>query len=106
MCRSSLWLRRAGAAAVPLRRLSYRVCIAPATRRPLRRAKLMVMIWRKAARYRPMKVSAVVALALTAAVAMAAAAEHHEISSRRAVECKNFTDAEISQGFFRTAFGA
>src|SRR6516165_375052 len=53
-----------------------------------------------------MKVTAVVALALTAAVAMAAAAEHHDISSRRAVERKTFTDAEISQGFFRTAFGA
>src|SRR5262249_28442946 len=53
-----------------------------------------------------MKVTAVVALAVTAAVAMAAAAEHHEISSRRAAERKTFTDAEISQGFFRTAFGA
>jgi hypothetical protein len=53
-----------------------------------------------------MQVGLIVALALTAAVAIAAAAEHHEISSRRAAERKAFTDAEISEGFFRTAFGA
>jgi hypothetical protein len=53
-----------------------------------------------------MKVGLIVALALIAAMAMATAAEHHEISSRRAVERKVFTDAEISEGFFRTAFGA
>ena len=44
------------------------------------------------------------ALAVTAIVA--AAAEHHEISSRRATERKAFTDAEITDGFFKTAFGA
>lgn len=53
-----------------------------------------------------MRISTAVAVAFTAAVTMAAAAEHHEISSRRAAERKVFTDAEISEGFFRTAFGA
>jgi hypothetical protein len=53
-----------------------------------------------------MKVVPIVALAFTAAVTVAAAGEHHEISSRRATERKVFTDAEISEGFFRTAFGA
>jgi DUF2927 family protein len=58
-----------------------------------------------------MNVAAVVALALITAMnatltAVATAAEHHEISSRRATERKAFTDAEIADGFFRTAFGA
>jgi hypothetical protein len=37
---------------------------------------------------------------------VATAGEHHEISSRRATERKAFTDAEITDGFFKTAFGA
>ena len=48
----------------------------------------------------------IVAFALAATTIVAAAAEHHEISSRRAAERKSFTDAEITEGFFRTAFGA
>jgi len=48
----------------------------------------------------------IVAFALAATTVVAAAAEHHEISSRRAAERKSFTDAEITEGFFKTAFGA
>src|SRR2546425_10577068 len=53
-----------------------------------------------------MKVAAIAAGALVAAVTVAAAGEHHDISSRRATERKVFTDAEITEGFFKTAFGA
>ena len=53
-----------------------------------------------------MKVTAVTAFALAFTAIVAAAAEHHEISSRRATERKAFTDAEITDGFFKTAFGA
>src|SRR5262249_2447499 len=35
-----------------------------------------------------------------------AGAEDAEISARRAAERKNFTDAEITRGFFKTVFGA
>jgi hypothetical protein len=45
-------------------------------------------------------------LAFLVALTVAARAESLEISSRRATERKTFTDAEISAGFFRTAFGA
>ena len=45
-------------------------------------------------------------LAFLIALTVAARAESLEISSRRATERKAFTDAEISAGFFRTAFGA
>jgi DUF2927 family protein len=54
----------------------------------------------------PAMKAAVVAFALTATIMAAMAAEHHEISSRRATERKAFTDAEIADGFFKTAFGA
>ena len=53
-----------------------------------------------------MRAAAIIALALAAATMVATAAEHHEISSRRATERKAFTDAEIADGFFKTAFGA
>jgi hypothetical protein len=53
-----------------------------------------------------MKATAIVALALAATAALATAAEHHEISSRRAAERKAFSDSEITEGFFKTAFGA
>jgi hypothetical protein len=53
-----------------------------------------------------MKPTAIVAFALVAATAVAAVAEHSEISSRRATERKAFTDAEITEGFLKTAFGA
>jgi Protein of unknown function (DUF2927) len=53
-----------------------------------------------------MRVTAVTAFALAFTAIAAAAAEHHEISSRRATERKAFTDAEITDGFFKTAFGA
>jgi Protein of unknown function (DUF2927) len=66
---------------------------------------------RRSAKFVAMKVTAVATLTLsiitTAAPTMVAtAAEHHEISSRRATERKAFTDAEITDGFFKTAFGA
>jgi Protein of unknown function (DUF2927) len=48
----------------------------------------------------------IVAFVLAATTVVAAAAEHHEISSRRAAERKSFSDAEITEGFFKTAFGA
>src|SRR3981189_2022468 len=54
----------------------------------------------------PMKATAIVALAFAATAAYAAAAEHHEITSRRAAERKAFSDSEITEGFFKTAFGA
>lgn len=52
-----------------------------------------------------------VALAAMAAVATAllpapADAQHPEIDKRRAAERKTFTDAEITDGFFRIVFGA
>jgi len=50
--------------------------------------------------------SLIVAFALAAAMVLAAAAEHPEISSRRAAQHKAFSDAEIAEGFFKTAFGA
>ena len=53
-----------------------------------------------------MRVTSIAAVVLAAALTTAAAGEHQEISSRRAAERKAFTDAEISEGFFRTAFGA
>lgn len=53
-----------------------------------------------------MKASAIVALALAATTIVAAGSENHEISSRRASERKIFTDAEITEGFLKTAFGA
>ena len=53
-----------------------------------------------------MRVTAVTAFALAFTATAAAAAEHHEISSRRATERKAFSDAEITDGFFKTAFGA
>ena len=46
------------------------------------------------------------ALIATAVVASAAHAEDREIAKRRAAERKTFTDAQIFDGFFRTAFGA
>jgi hypothetical protein len=45
------------------------------------------------------------AVGIVMTVAMAAA-EPPEITLRRALERKTFTDAEITEGFFRTAFGA
>ncbi|HEY7665364.1 MAG TPA: DUF2927 domain-containing protein [Xanthobacteraceae bacterium] len=53
-----------------------------------------------------MKASAIVALALAATTIVAAGSENDEISSRRASERKSFTDAEITEGFLKTAFGA
>jgi hypothetical protein len=38
--------------------------------------------------------------------AMPASAEHPEITARRTAERKSFTDAEITQGLFKIAFGA
>ena len=65
-----------------------------------------MMMTRSTGMYRPMKITAATALALAVSAIVAAAAEHHEISSRRATERKAFTDAEITDGFFKTAFGA
>jgi hypothetical protein len=52
-----------------------------------------------------MKTTAAVALVLLGLLT-AGAAEDQEISSRRAAERKAFSDAEIADGFFKTAFGA
>jgi hypothetical protein len=50
---------------------------------------------------------ALAALAIDGAVRTdAAAAEIAAIASRRSAEKKNFTDSEIVEGFFKTAFGA
>ena len=46
------------------------------------------------------------ALIATVALALPAHAEDREITKRRATERKAFTDAQIFDGFFRTAFGA
>ena len=53
-----------------------------------------------------MQTKIITALALVALMIVAARAENPEISSRRATERKTFTDAEIADGFFKTAFGA
>jgi hypothetical protein len=53
-----------------------------------------------------MKATAIAALALTGLMIAGTQAEHRSISSRRAAERKVFTDAEIADGFFKTAYGA
>jgi hypothetical protein len=53
-----------------------------------------------------MQAAAIIAFALAATTIVAAAADNDEIGSRRATERKAFTDAEIAEGFFKTAFGA
>src|SRR3954466_12970928 len=53
-----------------------------------------------------MQAKVIIALALVAVGIVAARAEPSEISNRRAAERKSFTDAEIADGFFKTAFGA
>jgi hypothetical protein len=53
-----------------------------------------------------MRTIVAVALLLLASVTLAAGAEDPEISHRRATERKTFSDAEITEGFFKTAFGA
>src|SRR5262249_15669672 len=63
-----------------------------------------MMMSRIPATVAPMKT--IVAIALAAITTVAAAAEHYEISSRRATERKAFTDAEIAEGFFKPAFPA
>jgi Protein of unknown function (DUF2927) len=66
-----------------------------------------MMMTRSCGTHRVMKVTAALTVFVLAATAIvAAAAEHHEISSRRATERKAFSDAEITDGFFKTAFGA
>jgi hypothetical protein len=59
-------------------------------------------------RMRDAIVSAILAAGLSIAAAEAAVAqfEHPDIASRRAVERKTFTDAEIVEGFLKVAFGA
>jgi hypothetical protein len=58
------------------------------------------------ARVARMKVAAIVSLALAATTIVAAGAEYDDIGSRRAHERTTFTDAEITEGFLKTAFGA
>ncbi len=48
----------------------------------------------------------VIGAIVLAGLMLSAAAEDPEISSRRAAERKVFTNAEIEEGFFKTAFGA
>ncbi len=55
--------------------------------------------WRRAA-------SAALTLAVLIGTAPPAATEDAEIARRRATERKNFTDAEIADGFFKVTFGA
>jgi hypothetical protein len=52
------------------------------------------------------RLAAVLGLGLVLLGALPASAEHPEISARRAAERKQFTDAEIIDGFFKVAFGA
>jgi hypothetical protein len=52
------------------------------------------------------KSGVIAGLFLVAFMAVTAVAEHAQISKRRLAERKAFTDAEIADGFFRTAFGA
>jgi hypothetical protein len=54
----------------------------------------------------PIVTFALAAIALASAVAPALAAENSAIASRQRAEKKSFTDAEIIDGFFKTAFGA
>jgi hypothetical protein len=74
-----------------------------------------MMPTRRLSKLAAMNAAAVATLALAVATIVpaivpwtmvATAAEHLEISSRRATERKAFTDAEITEGFFKTAFGA
>jgi hypothetical protein len=53
-----------------------------------------------------MQARIITAIALVALTIGAAYGQSTQISSRRATERKVFTDAEISDGFFKTAFGA
>jgi len=54
----------------------------------------------------PIVTFALAAIALASAGAPALAAENSAIASRQRAEKKSFTDAEIIDGFFKTAFGA
>jgi len=54
----------------------------------------------------PIVTFALAAIALDSAGAPALAAENSAIASRQRAEKKSFTDAEIIDGFFKTAFGA
>jgi hypothetical protein len=49
---------------------------------------------------------AMLAAAMTVLTCAAAAADNPEVARRRAAERKNFTDAEIADGFFKVTFGA
>jgi hypothetical protein len=49
---------------------------------------------------------AMLAAAMTVVACAAAAADNPEVARRRAAERKNFTDAEIADGFFKVTFGA
>ena len=49
---------------------------------------------------------AMLAAAMTVPTCAAAAADNPEVARRRAAERKNFTDAEIADGFFKVTFGA
>ena len=49
---------------------------------------------------------AMLAAAMTVPTCAAAAADNPEVARRRAAERRNFTDAEIADGFFKVTFGA
>lgn len=53
-----------------------------------------------------MKATFIALLGLMVLMNSGGQAEHREIASRRAAERKTFTDAEIADGFFKTAYGA
>jgi hypothetical protein len=59
-----------------------------------------------AMRLADMRVAVIAAAALAGIAAAGAKAEDSEIAGRRAAEQTTFTDAEITAGFFKTAFGA
>jgi Protein of unknown function (DUF2927) len=50
--------------------------------------------------------AAIAAFAIAAAVPLSASAEIPAVAARKRVERKVFTDAEIVDGFLKTAFGA
>jgi hypothetical protein len=58
------------------------------------------------ARQWPANCGVVLAMLAVLAIAAPAAGEDAEVAHRRSVERKNFTDAEIIDGFFKVTFGA
>ena len=66
------------------------------------------LFWRCAEKFaaRGFLVAALAAMAFAGIMARPAAAEDPQIAARRASQVKEFTDAQIIEGFFKIAFGA